>query len=325
MKPSAILIGLAAGLASALLFAGLVTQSAGAVALSLLAPVPILLVSLGWGSLAGFLAALSAAAAVALFTGSFGSAIVLLASMALGAAIVGHLAGLARPADEVAVPSPAPGKSRSTATGPALAWYPLPRILTAIALVSAFGVLVLGYVLGFDAETIAPVVEEALIAQGGAAMDPQTRAQIGDLARLVVTIVPFAQPAFIVVTLVASLYVSAGITRASGRLQRPRDDVPAQAGLPLQALAIFAVALAGSFLGGSLGAVAAVFAGAFGAAFTLVGLAGFHRRTRGRAGRGLLLFTVYGAVVLLTFPLLAFLVLGVFDTARSRSAEAPSA
>ena len=93
-----------------------------------------------------------------------------------------------------------------------------------------------------------------------------------------------------------------------------------QTGLPFKALIVFGVALAGSFLGGPAAAVAAVFAGAFGAAFTLVGLAVFHQRTRGRAGRGLLMFTVYGAVLLLTFPLLAFLVLGVFDTARSRPA-----
>lgn len=322
MKPSAILIGLAAGLASALLFAGLVTQSASAVGLSLVAPVPILLASLGWGSLAGFLAAFTAAAAVALFTGSPGSGLMLLASMALGSAIVGHLAGLARPIEEAGL-RPAAANANGPAA-PLLDWYPLPRILMAIALIASAGCLILGWLIGFQAETIAPQVAEALVAQGGAAVDPATRAQIEDLSRLVVRIIPFAQPAFLVMTLVAALYLAAAITRASGRLMRPRDDVPAGASLPRAALAIFAIALAGSFLGGTFGAIAAVFAGAFGAAFMLVGLGAFHFRTRGRAGRGLLLFTVYAAILLLTFPLLAFLIFGVVETARSPHPQTPN-
>ena len=61
MTPQGLLVGAAAGLASALLFAGLVTQSVSAFGLSLAAPIPLLIASLGWGSVAGFGAAIASA------------------------------------------------------------------------------------------------------------------------------------------------------------------------------------------------------------------------------------------------------------------------
>lgn len=313
MTPQGILIGLAAGLASALLFAGLVTQSVSALGLSLAAPIPILLASLGWGSASGFIAALSAGALIALVSGTSAGGLILLASMALPAAIIGHLCGLARPREERT------GRALNPANDggqPPLDWYPLERVLFATAILSAVGCIVIGWVLGFDADEMVPMLREAL-ATGGASGIEADEAQIEDIARLVVGIVPFVQPAFLVVNLVTTLYLSAAIARMSGRMQRPRDDVPASAGLPRVALPAFALALALSFLGGPLGLLAAVFAGALGAAFTLVGLAAFHHRTRGRAARGLLLFTVYMAIVVLTLPLFVFLVYGVFASARS--------
>ncbi|MFD2236081.1 hypothetical protein [Aureimonas populi] len=318
MAPQSILVGILAGLASALLFAGIVTQSVSAVGLSLAAPIPILLASLGWGSASGFVAAFAAAGAVSLFTGTSAGGLMILASTGLSSAVVGHLAGLARPSDDPTRQSTPP------LVGPApvpLDWYPLDRILLAITLSAALGCLFLGWLVGFDPADAAPMLTEALVAQGAAGLDTN-EAQIAMLAETVVALVPFVQPAFLVGTLVASLYLAAVIARASGRLQRPRDDVPAGAGLPRASLAVFALALAGSFLDGSAGAIAAVFAGAFACAFTLVGLAGFHLRTRGRPARGLLLFLLYAAIVILTFPLIAFLVYGVFRTARAD--EAPT-
>lgn len=317
MTPQGILIGIAAGIASALLFAGLVTQSVSALGLSLAAPIPILLASLGWGSVSGFVAALASGALIAVVSGTSGGGIILLASMALPAAVIGHLCGLARPREERT------GRALNPANDggqPPLDWYPLERVLFAIAILSAIGCVIIGWLLGFNAEEMVPMLREALSAGGASGLDAD-EGQIEDIARLVVTIVPFVQPAFLVVNFVATLYLAAAIARLSGRLQRPRDDVPATASLPRIALPAFAIALAISFLGGPLGLVAAVFAGALGAAFTLVGLAAFHLRTRGRAARGLLLFTVYMAIAVLTFPLLVFLVYGLFVSARSGSSS----
>lgn len=310
MRPSAILIGLAAGAASALLFAGLVLQSTTAVGLSLAAPIPIAIASLGWGSFSGFLAAAAAAAVIAAVTSSIPSGVTLFASMALPMAIAGHLAGLARPA---ATPVPV---RNGAAAGPALDWYPLERILFAITLSVIAACLFIGWFVGFDPEEIGPALSAALSQEGVAGIDPATQDQIAELSRIIVDLVPFIQPAALVATLVAGLYLGALVVRISGRLPRPKDDVPSAASLPKIALAIFALGIAGSFMGGTLGLASSVVAGGFGAAFTLVGLAVIHRLTRGRPARGLILFTAYAALLLLTFPLVAFAALGIYETAR---------
>ena len=315
MKPSAVLIGVVAGAASALLFAGLVLQSSGAIGLAFLAPVPIFLASLGWGSLAGGLAAAAAFVATAAFTGSFLAGLSLLLPGALPAAVIGHLAGLARPVEHGT-----PGGNGA----PVLDWYPVSRILFAITLAGAGACLAIGWLIGFDPETLTRDVAEALGAQAGAA-DQLGADQVQRWAEIIVSAIPFVQPAFLVAVLVGCLYVSAAIARASGRMPRPRDDIPSQTGLPKVALAIFAAALALSFLQGPLAIAAAVVVGAFALSFTFVGLAAMHRRTRGRGGRGLILFTAYAGILLLSFPLIAFLVLGLFDTARSPVRPAPNA
>ncbi len=313
MTPQGLLVGIAAGLASALLFAGLVTQSPMALGLSLAAPIPILIASLGWGSVPGFVAAAASALLIGFISETPATALVLLASMAFPAAVVGHLCGLARPREERTGRAIAPANDGGQVP---LDWYPLERILFAIALLSAAGCVVIGWLVGYDQESMGPLLREALTAPGGPDIDA-TLEQLEDIADLIVGIVPFVQPAVFVLNLVATLYLGAVVTRMSGRLQRPRDDVPSQTGLPRAALPIFALSLAASFLGGPLGLVGAVFAGALGMAFTLVGLAAFHNRSRGRAARGLLLFTVYFAIVVLTFPLFVLLLYGVFATARS--------
>lgn len=313
MKPQAILVGLAAGCAAALLFAGLILQSALAIVLALAAPVPIYIASLGWGSRVGFLAAATAAIGLSAVTGSYNSGLILFVSMALPAAIVGHLAGLARPSETAA---PAANDVVVPSAGPALDWYPLSRILFAIALLAVGACLFIGWLFGYDAAQIGPEFSRALSEQMGATVDPATQLQVQALAQLAIKLVPFFQPALLLLVLVAGLHLSAIATRISGRLPRPKDDIPAAAGLPKAALAVFALAVAGCFAGGTAGVVAAVFAGAFGTAFTLVGLASLHRRTRGATYRGLVLFSAYAAIVLLTFPLAAATLLGIFETAR---------
>ena len=308
MKFPAILIGLAAGLASALLFAGLILQSPTAVGLSLAAPIPILIASLGWGSRIGFIAALTASVTLAAVTGFAGSGLILFATMALPSAIVGHLAGLARPKEN----------AEPALEGPlAFDWYPLERILFAIAGIASLACLFIGWMFGYDAAEIGPELANALGEQMGASVDPAMQVQVQTLARLIVQLVLFIQPALLVITLVAGLHLAGIVTRLSGRLDRPRDDIPAEARLPAFAVSIFALAVAGCFVPGTLSVIASVVAGAFGTAFTLVGLAALHRRTRGAKQRALLLIGAYGAIVLLTFPLLAATALGIFETARA--------
>lgn len=320
MKPSTLLIALVSGLASALLFAGLVLQSTSAISFALAAPIPIAIASLGWGSVAGFIASAVAGMTIYAIAMSGPSALTLFGTMALPMAVAGHLAGLARPASE---PMLANGASSARRSESDLDWYPLGRVLFAIAAMAIAACLFLGWLLGYDPDAFVPTVVEALGQGGGPGMETLSETQLREFAELVIALVPFVQPALLTITLVSGLYLGAAVVRVSGRLPRPKDDIPSATHLPKLALPIFGAAVAAVFLGGSIGVVAAVVVGALGAAFTLVGLASLHRRTRGRPGRGLVLFTSYAAILLLSFPIVLFMTLGLFETWRGQDGPPP--
>ncbi|HDZ73277.1 MAG TPA: hypothetical protein ENH55_11005 [Aurantimonas coralicida] len=315
MKPSTILIAVVSGLASALLFAGLVLQSTSAISFALAAPIPIAIASLGWGSVSGFIASAVAGMTIYAIALSVPSALTLFGTMALPMAVAGHLAGLARPTVE---PMLANGAASAGKSGSNLDWYPLGRVLFAISAMAIAACLFLGWLLGYDPDGFVPAVVEALGQGGGPGMETLSETQLREFAKLVIALVPYVQPALLTVALVSGLYLGAAVVRVSGRLPRPKDDIPSATHLPKTTLLIFGVALAVAFIGGTIGLVAAVVVGALGAAFTLVGLASLHRRTRGRPGRGLVLFTSYAAILLLSFPIVLFMALGLFETWRGR-------
>ncbi|MEX6505554.1 hypothetical protein [Jiella sp. M17.18] len=325
MTLPALLIAAVSGVASALLFAGLVMQSGTAFSLALAAPIPIAIASLGWGSLSGLISALVSGLFIYLLTGSASSALLLFAAMTGPTAAAGYLAGLARPSaapQPPAAPSPWPAR-QPVHSGPVLDWYPLERIFLILVLLVVAACLFLGWLLGYDPDTLRPMIADAL-SQGGSGAETASRAQIEEIARLVVGLVPFVQPAVLTITLVIGLYLGAVIVRISGRLPRPKDDLPTMGRLPAVSLAVFALALAGSFFGGTFGLIADVFVGAFGAAFMLVGLAALHKRTRGRPGRAIVLVVSYAAILLLSFPAFVFLLVGIYETWRGRTPAPPS-
>ncbi len=95
MMLTPILIALAAALASALMFASIASGAVLSLALFYLAPLPLMVVALGWGSRAGFIAG---AAAVLGLGSMFGPKYMLAYAVmvALPALWLGHLALLAR-------------------------------------------------------------------------------------------------------------------------------------------------------------------------------------------------------------------------------------
>jgi len=322
MKPSSLLIAAAAGTASALLFAGVVLQSSSAVTLALAAPIPIAIASLGWGTVAGAIAAIASALVIVALSGSWAGALLLIVAMTGPAAIAGHLLGLAQPLGDQAHDDPnmaanqneaGPGQAPQPAP-PKLLWYPLDRVLFAIALMATLACLGLGWYFGYDVEALKPEIVAAL-SEGGTAAQV-SEAELDNVAALLLNLVPLVQPAVLTLTLVVGLYLGAWIVRTSGRLPRPKDDLPTAAHLPPVALFVFVTALAVSFLPGTIALAATVVMGAFGMAFTLVGLARLHARSRGRSNRGLLLFASYAGIVILSFPILIFTIMGLADTWR---------
>lgn len=314
ISPSTLLVPVGAGLTSALLFAGLVMQAGSAVALAFAAPVPIAIAGLGWGSLAGVLSVAAAAATLVALTPNTLGVLTYVLAFGLPTALGAYLIGLARPVEAPNLP----GRAGTTHT---LDWYPLGRVLFAITGTIALGCAILGWAMGYDPAELVPQLVEGLQESGGTGLEP---ADIQAFAETIVGLIPLVQPAILTAVIVACLYLGAAATRISGRLPRPKDDIPNATALPRAAAW---VALAGTilaFLGGTVGIIGALVCGAFTTAFALAGLASLHRRTRGRPARGLILFTSYAAILLLTFPILIFAGLGLIESWRGHGSPRSS-
>jgi hypothetical protein len=130
-------IGLGAGLAAALLFGSMVSGSLAAVLLFYLAPLPILVAALGWSHGAALIAAASATAIVAIFSGVFLAAA---AVVSFGAWWLGYLTLLARPTSE-----------RSAAD---LEWYPVGRLVLWAAAIGTLLVAVAASNFGTDQDSL---------------------------------------------------------------------------------------------------------------------------------------------------------------------------
>src|SRR5262249_18970501 len=109
-----VLVGIAAGLASALVFASIASGSALSIPLFYLAPLPVLIAAMGWGHLAGLIAAALAALGLGIAFGLM-LFVVFLVGVGLPAWWLGYLALLARPVISGAADH--------------LAWYPVGRVV----------------------------------------------------------------------------------------------------------------------------------------------------------------------------------------------------
>lgn len=299
MTKSIIGVGIGAGLVSALLIAVIVRGTPMALLLYLLAPLPVVIVALGWNHRAGLVAVATGALALAVALSPLSGVAYVLAT-ALPAWWLAYLALLGRPA--------ADGSGR-------LEWYPLGRLLAWIAFAAALGltavaVLSTGDHAVFHARTRAVV--QSLVRIRGDGLDPATAESLVDgLARLVPALA--AQGFALLLTLY--LWAAGRIVRLSGRLPRPWPDLPATV-MPRRVLGLLGAGLVLAVVGGFPGVFGTALVGALGTAFALQGLAGMHARTRGRSGRGLLLFGLYLIVFLSQGLALAVLALfGLAETA----------
>src|SRR3984885_6606089 len=118
-----ILIALAAGAASALMFASMVSGALISVLLLYLAPLPLMVAALGWGPLCATIGGIAAAIALGALFG-LPYCIAFVVAIALPAWWLGHLALLGRPTAHPASPS-----NSAAPAAPVLEWYPIGRIL----------------------------------------------------------------------------------------------------------------------------------------------------------------------------------------------------
>jgi hypothetical protein len=312
-------IGIGAGAASALLFASVASGSIFATLLFYLAPLPLLIVALGWSHWAGLIGAASAAIGLgAIFTLYFSGAF--LAGVAIPAWWLGYLAMLARPAPAPAPirgPGPGPIPALASAVGPvAMEWYPVGRLVLWSAIIGSLMVLVAIANFGTDKETfqagLRGAFERAVRAQAPA--DTAGRQDVGRLIDVLVLVIPPAAAVLATVLNVLNLWLAASVVKVSGRLRRPWPDL-ATLELPGYAAGLLAAAITGSFLPDLLGIVAGVLAASLFMAYAILGFAVLHAITRGMSNRGFMLGGAYAAVVVFGWPVLAMSLLGLADTA----------
>jgi hypothetical protein len=295
-----VLMGLGSGTAAAVLFASVGSGSVFSIALFYLAPLPILIVGLGWSHWSALIAAATASALLAI-EGS-----ILLFAFLIGVALpawwLGYLALLARSAPH----------------GQGQDWYPAGRLVLWGAGLAALIVVTTLLSLGGDAASVRAALREML--EGLLRELVGAAPQGEDSARLIDTLVlvaPAAAAAATTLVILMNLWLAGRVVRISGRLRRPWPSIPAMQ-FPVLAPLALALAIAGSFLSDFIGIAASAVAAALMMAHVLLGLAVVHALTAALAGRGVILTAVYAVIVLLgrpvSWPLILLGILGIADT-----------
>ena len=295
--------------------------------MAFIAPLPVMLASLAFGSLAGLVAALVGALAVGIV------------DMQLGMVAVLHLdkiasGGLRTLSFAVALGIPAwlltrlavmPSAVRR-ADGKMLARPDERRLGSVIAVAVVFAAIgaLLDIAIAADAqgwlrgmlEQSATALEPMLTRRGPlpSGVDPHALA-----LAFVWTAMAIIVAAAELMRLTFDLWIAARIAQLSGLLSAPWPDIPSGLRVPRPLAIVLAVALGLSFAGGRIGIAGVIVSGALGTAFAFQGLAVIHALTRSKQGLRLpLLIIVYLLLVMLMpWSLAAYGLFGLVDAAFS--------
>jgi hypothetical protein len=300
-----VLVGLGAGAAAALLFASVTSGAFVSIFLFYLAPLPILIAALGWSHWSGLIAAVTASACLGLAFGMM-FFVAFLVGIAAPAWWLGYLALLARPS--------------TNGTGD-VEWYPPGRLVLWAAAIGAVVVATALFQVGTDEASIRDglkaAIERVLRQQTGTAADePLSFPGIPEpehLLDLFAVVMPPVAAAASVLTLTLNLWMAGRVVKLSGRLKRPWPDIPAMT-FPRYAPALLGAAAVVSFLPDLAGLVASLFAATLLVTFTMLGFAVLHALTRGVVGRTAMLSGAYAFVVVLGWPALLAVLVGVADS-----------
>lgn len=299
----AVLIGLAGGLASAVLF---YSAAHGSPALSavllLLTPLPTLIAAVGWGLSAALVASLSCALTMSA-TVSLPSAIGTLVSLGVPAMGISYLAFL----------------SRRVGDDPDVReYYPAGRLLTAIALYGgALPILLLPLAGGTYDELRAPLADLMRRFSKEAATElrlpPMTPQQQEFAVSMMLKTLPGFMAGYWTIVFSVNTYLAGRVAQASGSLMRDWPDLPAMK-LPKDGLVIFGIGVLAVFATGVVSIAGIGMLGSFMVLFFFAGLALMHSLARRRTGFVLLM--TYGALLLAApYTAMALILGGLTDTA----------
>lgn len=316
------LIGLGAGVASALLFASIVSGSPLAILLFYLSALPVMLAAIAWSHMAGAFALLLGALSLAVAL-NFWIAFVYLAAVAVPAYVLAYMSMLGR---EIA---PASG-----AAPPAMEWYPVGRLLLwaaaiAFALVT---IVILQFGTSFEVyqKTIRATFEQVLKLQARIPAEQPLKLpgvqNPEQFLNTLVAVMPAAAAVLSMLTSIINLWLAARVARVSGKLRRPWPDLN-EVSLPLSAAILLAATLAVSFMSGMPGFIAAIGVAVLALAYSIAGFSVLHAITRNAGARTWILAGAWVSVALLGWPLLFVAILGiadsVFDLRGKQAAKKP--
>lgn len=296
-----ILIAIAAGLASALMFASIVSGALISIVLFYLAPMPLMVAALGWGSATALIGGIVAALGLGTIFG-FPYMAAFALTIALPAWWLGYLTLLARPVSN---------DPQLANLAPVLDWYPTGRILAWTAAFATLTTISALLTLGSDAETINAAMRRGLLRIiGRGAVTPS-----GESERVVdalVAVAPGAATIIAMMTLTLNLWLAAKITTTSGRLNRPWPDLRTTT-LPKMVLGALLVAVLLCFTGGLVAMAAQIVTAALLMAYAITGFAVLHTVTQAFSGRAFVLGAAYAGTLFIGWPLIGMIGLGLAD------------
>ncbi|MGD0848108.1 hypothetical protein [Bradyrhizobium sp.] len=299
------LIGIAAGCASALMFASMISGVLISLLLIYLAPLPLMVAALGWGPLSATIGGITAATVLgAIFGLPF--CIVFAVTVALPAWWLGHLVLLGRP-----IAGGVSSGNGAEPVAPILEWYPIGRILLWLSGFAALNTMAGLLAFGTDVAAVSGALRESLLLFLGQ-RDTAAPPEIDQLVNMLVTIAPSLGAISVMMMLTFNLWLAAKITATSGRLHRPWPDLKSAA-LPPLTLPTLCAAIAFCFAGGLLAILAQIITAVLMMAYALTGFAVLHTLTLALKSRALWLGCTYAIVVLFVWPVVAMVVLGIAD------------
>jgi hypothetical protein len=309
-------VAIGAGCAAALLFVVSAQSSILAMTLAYLAPLPIMIATLGWGVDGGAVAAAISIAVLAVVAEPL-SAVVFAASVAVPAWALAAFAvtPLARYLKRL--------KPAAPVHAPVGAVIALAALLGMIGGVAALTAVIVTY--GGYSEGARHVAEAITTLAGDAFESAPGNLTAREFADALVRYGPLAIAASTMMMLCVNLYGAARSTQLSRNLPRPWPDLPSSLALPWPVGVACLACLGAAY---ALPAPAAQYfsigVGGLGAALALQGLAVAHALSRGLKMRPLMLVALYACCILrakYTLPVLAGLgIIDGFLKLRSRAA-----